>query len=293
MPEGPEIHRVADRLSGALVGQRMARVRFGLARLRGYEARLTGRCVTSVRAHGKALLTRFDSGHVLYSHNQLYGRWYVVAPGRPPRTRRSLRVALEGEARWALLYSASDIDVLNEDELKRHPFLSRPGPDVLDSRTTPAKIRRRLCSRAFGRRQLGALLLDPSFLAGIGNDLRSEVLFFSGLAPGSRPSDLGDSDLRRLARTIRAVAQRSYRTPGVTEEASYVQRARADGEPRRSWRHAVFGRRGRACRRCRTTILQATVAGRRLFACPSCQPVLGVVEEPASGRVGDPRTADS
>lgn len=271
MPEGPETRRVADRLRKSLAGSVCRRVRFGLARLEPWESVLSGARVLEVEARGKALLTTFDSGHVLYSHNQLYGRWFVVLPDRAPRTNRQLRVALETSTCWALLYSASDIEVLDAEHLDEHPFLARIGPDVLDSETTPVKIRERLLDPRFAGRKLGNLLMDQSFLAGLGNYLRSEILFFAGLPPDARPRELDVPSLTRLARQTRRVALRSYRTAGVTETSAHATRARAAGEPRRSWRHAVFGRRGRACRRCRTPIAESRFGGRRLYLCPSCQ----------------------
>ena len=272
MPEGPEIRRVADRLSSAVAGQVAERVAFGQPHLAVHGDELSGRKVLSIRPRGKALLTRFEGELVLYSHNQLYGRWYTCAPDRPPKTRRTLRVAIETPKRWALLYSASDIEVLHEGELSQHAFLSKLGPDLLDEETTPRILRRRLEDDRFRRRNLGGLLLDQGFVAGIGNYLRSEILFFAGLRPEVRPADLEPEQRARLARTMCTVIQRSYRTAGVTETTAEARRAKAAGEPRRFWRHAVFGRPGRPCRRCDAKIQRLTVASRRLDLCPRCQP---------------------
>lgn len=271
MPEGPEIRRAADRLEQAVAGQVAERVRFGLPHLVARGEELSGLRVLSVRPRGKALLTRFEGGRVLYTHNQLYGRWTTCAPGKVPATGRSLRVAIETPRRWALLYSASEIEVLEEDELDLHPFLARLGPDLLEPDTTPRLLRRRLVERRFRGRALAALLLDQSFVAGTGNYLRSEVLHFAGLRPEQRPRDLDDEQLARLARELRAVTRRSYRTGGITELAAVAREARAAGQPRRQYRHAVFGRAGRPCRRCGTTIERMLVGGRRLYLCSTCQ----------------------
>ena len=103
MPEGPEIHRVAQRLAKALDGQRTEEVRFGLERLRGWESDLTGATVTSVRSRGKAMLIGVDSGLTIYSHNQLYGRWDLGAPTAPKPTNRSLRMLIRTRNRGSLL----------------------------------------------------------------------------------------------------------------------------------------------------------------------------------------------
>lgn len=67
MPEGPEIRPAADRIAKAIFGRRAEAVRFGLERLRVHEAELSGRGIESVEPRGKALLTRFEGGWVLYS----------------------------------------------------------------------------------------------------------------------------------------------------------------------------------------------------------------------------------
>lgn len=272
MPEGPEIRRVADELERAVAGRVAERVAFSQPHLEAAGDQLSGRRVLSIRPRGKALLTRFDNDLVLYTHNQLYGRWYTCAPGRPPDTGRTLRVSIETPERWALLYSASDIEVLESGELDAHPFLAKLGPDLLDPGTTPARLRRRLVDPRFRRRALGSLLLDQGFVAGIGNYLRSEILFFAGLPPGIRPADLEPEQVAELSRVMRVVVRRSYTTGGVTETADQARRARASGEPRRLWRHAVFARGGHPCRRCGAKIRKTHVATRQLYRCPRCQP---------------------
>ena len=94
MPEGPEIRRAADRVAAVLVGKTIETVAFGLPRLRSFERRLQGQEVTAVETRGKAMLTRFDNGLTIYSHNQLYGRWYTMPRPRMPKTERQLRIEL-------------------------------------------------------------------------------------------------------------------------------------------------------------------------------------------------------
>jgi endonuclease-8 len=272
MPEGPEIRRAADRVARALVGRVVAEVRLHLPALAQQAGQLSGRTVTAVDTRGKAMLTRFDNGLTLYSHNQLYGRWYVVRRPRTPRTQRQLRVELHTATHSALLYSASDIEILDQEQLRRHPFLSRIGPDVMDSSLSADQLIARLSSPGFARRQTGSLYLDQAFLAGIGNYLRSEILFVSGIHPARRPSDLEPRERQKLARNTLRIARRSYRTGGVTMPPSLEKPLKA-----RNWsfgerRFHVFDRDGERCHLCGGTIERASIAGRNLFLCPGCQP---------------------
>ena len=271
MPEGPEIRRAADKVAAVLVGKTIEQVSFGLPRLRRFEDRLQGRAVTAVDTRGKAMLTRFDNGLSIYSHNQLYGRWYTVRRPRMPKTGRQLRIELQTDTHKALLYSASDIDVLDESGLATHPFLSRVGPDILDRSLTADDVAARLCEPRFHRRALGSLYLDQGFLAGNGNYLRSEILWAAGLDPARKPVSLGPRELKTLARQTLKIARRSYRTRGVTVTRSIAESLKADGQTYSEYRFYVFGRDGLPCHRCGAAIERRTMSSRNLFTCPTCQ----------------------
>lgn len=278
MPEGPEIRRAADRLANVLVDRPLTSVWFRFPHLQARIEAQTPARVASVRAWGKALLIEFDDGRTLYSHNQLYGRWYLRRAGNRPRTGRELRVVLETEQHAALLYSASDIALLEPGGWREHPFLCKLGPDVFATGTTPAFLRKRLRSSRFRRRALGGLLMDQSFLAGLGNYLRSEVLFTAGVHPDLRADDLDDVALARLSRQIRALARRAYLTGGETAPKAFVRQRAAAGLPRRACRHLVFERDEEPCPSCGTLIRRMDCAGRRLYFCPRCQPAAAGAE---------------
>lgn len=271
MPEGPEIHRAAARIHKALAGKPLESVEFAFEQLKPWERRLRGREVLGVDAHGKAMLTRFEGGVNLYSHNQLYGKWYVQRTGKLPRTNRSLRVGLHNDTHSALLYSASDVAILQDPELATHPFLSKLGPEVLDPGVSWQDVAARLREPRFRRRRLTALLLDQGCLSGLGNYLRSEILFVARIAPDRRPCDLDVDELEDLARAVLTISRRSLRHAGVTNDLDHVRELKAEGWPRWRYRHFVFGRDGEPCHQCAAPILRLEAGSRRLYVCPSCQ----------------------
>ncbi len=271
MPEGPEIRREADRIAKFLLGERIEQARLRLPALQRFEKRLTGATVTAVDTRGKAILTRFDDDLTLYTHNQLYGRWYTMKRPHMPRTNRQLRVALHTHTHSALLYSASDIEVLTETQLARHPFLSRIGPDILDKNLTEEQIVERLGSRRFRNRALGSLYLDQGYLAGIGNYLRSEILWAAKVDPRRKPSELERAQLGRLAAETLRLSWRSYRTRGVTVAPRLVRQLKEQDLSFQKYRFYVFGRDGHACYECGTPVTRDTMGSRRIYICPSCQ----------------------
>jgi len=271
MPEGPEIWRAARKVGAALEGRTADRVELHFDALRRFEEKLTGEVIEEVSPRGKAMLIRFESGLHLYSHNQLYGRWYVTKAGKVPNTTRSLRVALHNEAHSAWLYSASDVSVLRADELDSHPFLKKLGPDVLDARVTAQHVLDRLRSKTFARRRLTALLLDQAFLCGLGNYLRTEILFVARVTPESRPCDLEDATLDELAHACLDLSRRSLKTGGVTNDPERARALKDAGWSRARYRHFAFSRAGQSCHLCGETIERIEAGSRRLYVCPGCQ----------------------
>lgn len=277
MPEGPKIRRMVDEIAAAVSGRTAVAVQFAFERLKAFEATLSGRRVLGVEARGKAVLVHFDARSddgrwCVYSHNQLYGKWLIGEPDTAPKTNRQLRFAIIGEARAARLYSASDIRVLRPDALDRIDYIARLGPDLLNAKVDDASLEARLDDKRFARRALGNLLLDQGFIAGIGNYLRSEILFESGLHPARKPRSLDDHERRCLIEAARRLIERAYRLRGITNDPERAALLKAEGKRFAARRYMVFARAGQRCYVCATPIAKKQVASRRLYLCPQCQP---------------------
>jgi endonuclease-8 len=271
MPEGPEIHRAAAQLAKVLVGAPLERVFFAFPALKPYEPQLQTQKVLQVQARGKAMLIHFDQGLTIYSHNQLYGVWKVVKAGGEPVTGRQLRLGLYTPKKSALLYSASDIAVLDPLGLEQHPYLTRLGPDVVDPETSLETVLARYQDKAWQRKRLISLLLDQHFLGGLGNYLRSEILFVAGVPPTYRPIDCSPKQCQRLAEASLHLPRQSFATAGITNDLERVEKLKAVGISRTHYRFYVFDRAGEPCYTCGTLIVRIEAGGRRLYYCPHCQ----------------------
>lgn len=272
MPEGPEIKLCADRIKRAVLNQDIQDVYFAFEHLKVYEDQLRESQVKEVLSRGKALLIFFQNNLVVYSHNQLYGKWYIKKDRNIPQTNRSLRFAIYTKKKSALLYSASDIEVMRPSQLAKHPFVGKIGPDVLDQQTKSEDILNRLIARAHSGRQLGSLLLDQHFLAGLGNYLRCEILFLAGLNPKIKPKQLDHEKLEELAHLILEVSRQSYKTKGITNDLKRVALLKEQGKTRSQYRHHVFARANKPCYRCGNLISKTAQASRPFFFCKCCQP---------------------
>ena len=271
MPEGPEIRRAADKVESVLKDTPLEKVEFGLAPLIPYASQLEGEHVLNMETRGKALITHFSNALSMYSHNQLYGVWHTCIRNNIPDTTRQLRVGLHTATHSAILYSASDISIWPTQTIHEHPFLKRVGPDVLNNAVTETQVLERLRSKAFNNRALSALYLDQRFMAGLGNYLRSEILFAAGVHPSLKPSQLSDEKLRALAHHTLAICKRSYETGGYTVYTELREVLEAQGSSYEGTRFMVFDREEQPCRVCATPIRRQTFNGRRLYWCSQCQ----------------------
>ena len=272
MPEGPEIKLAADSIDRALSNRKVDDIFFAFDHLKKFENQIKGRKIRSVTTRGKAILITIDTGQVIYSHNQLYGRWYITGRGKVPSTNRQLRLAIHNRSASAFLYSASDIEVLSTSNLSRHRFLSKLGPDLLSENPSRDEIVERMQSSRFCKRQLGGLLLDQAFLAGLGNYLRAEILFFARLHPARTPADCNVEELNKLSNQMLQLIHRSYKTRGVVNPPALVKKLKGKGKTQKEQhRFSVYNREGLPCYNCSTLIARIPSGGRHIYFCPSCQ----------------------
>lgn len=234
MPEGPEIRRMVDDISKAVAGRTVKQVFFAFDRFKDFDSVLAGRLVTGVEARGKAVLVFFsgnddDAPWCVYSHNQLYGKWRIGKPDFEPRTNRQLRFAIIGPQKAARLYSASDIRLLRPEALAEVEYLARLGPDPLNETVSIEDLMAVFEDSRFLGRGLGGLLLDQGFVAGIGNYLRSEILFEARIAPKQRLRDLDHATRKRLAGAILTLVDRTYRLEGITNDPERAKKLKGEG----------------------------------------------------------------
>ena len=276
MPEGPEIRKAADHVAQAIVGKTVKKLFFGQQPLKHKESSFKGMTVTAIDTYGKAMVTRFTnpdntSTVNIYTHNQLYGRWVCCPAHQAPPSTRQLRLGIYTKTDWALLYSASDICILTDQEVLQHPFIKKLGKDVLQETTTVEHVLEKLTSPDYRNRQLGGFLTEQSFLAGLGNYLRCDILFSSGILPERKPSELSPSQLIILAEKILSIPRQSYQTDSITNDLVTVKKLLAEGSSLEHARFLVFHREGLPCYTCGSTIIKRKTGGQPCYLCETCQ----------------------
>ena len=142
------------------------------------------------------------------------------------------------------------------------------GPEPLADDFTLADFQQRLQNR---HKIIKALLLDQTFIAGVGNIYADEALHRAGIHPLRQAHMISTqrTNATRLYETVRAALQ-----AGIEHEGASVNWYRKpDGTQGNSQKHFyVYGRTGEPCQTCGHPIEKIRVAQRGTHFCPVCQP---------------------
>lgn len=272
MPEGPTIRNTADLLRDALAGQQITRFHSALkkAAAQGWAEKISGQRVRAVRVHGKNLFIDFANDWTLYTHMLMWGAWHVYAQGQPWRKEaRKARLVLETASHCAVLFSAPICQLIHASDLATHPT-SELGPDLLAEQFGPAEraeIHRRL--QAQGDATIGEAIMNQTVMAGIGNILKSEILFAARIHPQRSAISLTEEEFTHLIETSQDMMRRAYETHSFSQV--FLPPALRQATGRLGY---VYGRSGQVCLRCGGTIAMVRQGPmqRMTFFCPVCQP---------------------
>src|SRR5918998_3560654 len=227
MPEGDTIHSAARRVGAALVGREIVEIETPQQRhaMDRWPARLAGRGVRSVDAHGKHLFIRFDGDLTLHSHLRMTGKWGVYRRGE--RWRRSPRRA------WLVIRTADHevvefdgpvLELMTESRTRFDRRLAMLGPDVLAEHFDEELFLRRV--RGDDRsRGVGDALIDQRNIAGVGNVWKCEGCFGVGLDPWRPLGRVADDEAITVVREIRRRMQASVEHGGHPRDIRVYERA--------------------------------------------------------------------
>ncbi len=268
MPEGPETRRMADKIGSALINKKIDYINFFHPSLKGLKK--TNLIINEVTSRGKAVVIRFNNGISIITHNQLYGRWTTNYLKTKIKHNRKLRIEFCVEKKAIRLWSATDIKYLKTNDEQNHHYIKNLGPDILDDTTTYNVIFKRLEDIKFKNRNLAGLLLNQNFIAGLGNYLRSEILFYSKIMYNKKPKDLDIDEKNLLSKNIKDVSIRSYKQKGKTIFENDLMLKYLD-KTVRNRRFMVFARKNLRCYVCNSKINKEYISSRRIYYCITCQ----------------------
>ena len=262
MPEGHTLHRLARlhhrRYAGDVVRVSSPQGRFSDASL------LDGRVLTKASAWGKHLFHHYDTGGIVHVHLGLYGT-FRESPTPMPEPVGQVRMRIVGSEFGTDLRGPTACEVIDEAQVSA--ILERLGPDPLRTDADPGAAWARITK---SRKAIGALLMDQSVMAGVGNVYRSELLFRHQIDPYRAGRDVDEMEFRLAwADLVELMKVGVRRGRIITVRPEHDTGAPSYG-PKRP-RSYVYRRAGEDCRLCGAKVNTAVMEGRNLFWCPGCQ----------------------
>lgn len=285
MPELPEVETVRLQLLYKVRGKTISGVVVHhpktVAHNKNIGRTLRGLSIAGIDRIGKLLIMNFvDSRHHLLAHLKMTGQFlyvdkkqavsgggHTLSPTDTSLPNKHTRVSFEFTDGTTLhfndmrLFGYAKLATPKEVEVAKAKF--GPEPIASDFSVTDfiAGVRKR-------NAPIKAILLDQSFVSGLGNIYVDEALFRAGIRPTSPGKGISKPRLERLAAAATDVLNESIAVGGTTFQ-HFADTGGNAGNFSDYLR--VFGKQGTPCSVCGTTILKIRCAGRGTHYCPKCQ----------------------
>ena len=289
MPELPEVETIARELKKRIIGLKITDVWADREKpfkqaggLKKFLKEVKGRKIVDVRRRAKYVVLDLDgpkaifihqkiSGHLLYGKWEMRnGKWEAKEKGPlsdDPRNQylriifflnNGYQVALSDLRRFGKVMLVSDKEIENLKELKKL------GPEPLEISFEEFK---KLFIKKKGR--LKPVLMDPYFIAGIGNIYSDEILWNAGYHPLKRVESLGEKDLKKIFDSIKKILKKAIQYQGDSVDD---YRLPSGKKGRYQEIQNAYQKTGQKCKKHDGGIIQRLkVAGRSAHFCPRHQ----------------------
>jgi len=287
MPELPEVETIRRQLYSELKKKKITGIEIRLPRLvRGsvlsFKKGVLGSTVTDVRRRAKILILHLSNGFSIIIHLKLTGQLIYKKKNKvkigghpikdgdkdlPNKYTQAIFIFKDGSKLffndlrkfgYFRLAKTTDLETMFQKE--------KFGPEPLDKRFTLEVFQALLNKKKITK--IKPLLMDQTFMAGLGNIYATEACFEAGIKPTRPAGLLKPAKVIVLFKAVKRILLEAIKKQGSSSN-TYVD---AYGQPGGYVPLLkVYGRKGRPCRRCRTKIKSINLAGRGTAYCPKCQ----------------------
>ena len=265
MPELPEVETVKRELEKIIVGKKITDILINnpkvirQSHVEKFKKYLIGQTIKNVLRKAKLLIIELSSGKFLAIHLKMTGQ--LVYPGNAKKSRVSFKLS------DSKLLDFNDQRLFAElrliDDWRNLEFVKNLGPEPFD--LTLAQFKEMLDNK---KTKIKPLLMDQSFISGIGNLYAAEVLFKARINPQRKANSLSGKEKEKLFHEIVKTLKEAIKHKGSSVD-QYVQLSGKPGDYARF--HKVYDRVGKPCLVCKTPIKRISLGGRGTYFCPKCQ----------------------
>jgi formamidopyrimidine-DNA glycosylase len=269
MPELPEVETAVRALRQPLIGRTITGARNDWPRhvavpsVDELRERITGRRVEAIDRRGKYLVFTLSDDETAIVHLKMTGHLSVVPAETPadPYAHTVFELDDGRELRFRDPRKFGRVYLVHDPADVLGPL----GPEPLPEDFTAQALEERLRGR---KRVLKPLLLDQTFIAGIGNIYADEALFHAGLRPTRISNTLTGEEIAALHAAIQRVLAMGIEREGASI-STYVKPDGQKGDMQNAV--SVYDRARQACYTCGRPIERIVLGGRSTHYCPHCQ----------------------
>lgn len=275
MPELPEVETVRKTLQPKLAGLTITGVETILPKVirtpepDQFRGKITGRKIVRINRRGKYLLINLSGNFTLVVHLRMTGRLVYCENDQPlsKYTHLIFNLSDNHQLRFSDMRQFGRLWLVPTESLGTLAGFKTLGIEPLDDLFTREFLKKELRSR---HSKIKPLLLDQTFIAGLGNIYTDEVLHRAKINPERLATTLTSREIARLYHAIKDVLQEGIENRGTTIRDFIDGDGRAGGYQEQL---RVYSREGEPCPYCGQKIVRKKVGGRSSYFCPSCQKV--------------------
>lgn len=269
MPELPEVETTLRAVRPVLLGRMIERTEVLRPNMTNHDAsfaeRMTKRKVQDAKRHGKYLLIELDQDATLVVHLKMSGRLGLRKKSGAPLTYERIRLHIGNDE--ILVFNdprtLGRMWLLDSKKAYEHPSLKLLGPDALTVSEEEFLVRLKKKKGV-----VKAVLLDQSFIAGVGNIYADEACFLAKIRPTRKTATLTEKERKTLYEGVIKTLEKGVANMGT----SFSDFADLFGKPGQNQKTLmVYGRRGEPCRVCKTKLESTKIGQRMTVWCPHCQ----------------------
>ncbi|RKY39822.1 MAG: formamidopyrimidine-DNA glycosylase [Candidatus Omnitrophota bacterium] len=266
MPELPEVETIRRDLEKVVVGKRIKEARIGSAKVikepdvKDFVQKIANRQIKEVFRRGKVLIFGLSTQYLVI-HLRMTGQ--IIYGEREEESRISF---LLSDGRYLNFLDQRLMgEVRLVDNWQEICFIRQMGPEPLEEEFTLKRFEEMIKGK---KSKIKPLLMDQSFIAGIGNLYAVEILFRAGINPLRPANDLSLAEIKRLFSAIKEVLREGIEYRGSSVDTYRDAYGRKGGFEQRL---CVYAREGQPCVKCAKPIKRVNLAGRGTYFCPLCQ----------------------
>jgi formamidopyrimidine-DNA glycosylase len=240
MPELPEVETIVRELRKKILGLKITDAWVDWPKtlkqaggIDNFKKQTKGKKILSVRRRAQYIVMDIEgkktifihqkiSGHLLYGKWQLInGNWQSVLKGPLKNDRQNgyirFMLMLNNGYQLALsdLRRFGKVILVDDDKVKDLKEIRDLGPEPLEINFNQFKDLFRSSTSKQGKRgRIKQVLMDPAFIAGIGNIYADEILWDAGYHPLSRTENLNETDLKKIFNATVKILKKAIKYKG-------------------------------------------------------------------------------